>query len=322
MKSSRSHRTLSEAGCPLTDHLGNTTVLFRDADEDGQIAAEGSGPAAAEVMQRLWYYPFGLQLQGIGRDESAPAHLYRYNGKAWDPASGLSDYGARWYDAGSGRWSGVDPLADDAMQIDKSPYQYAWNNPVYYTDPDGRCPWCIGAIVGAAVDYGAQVAGNLAEGKGLGDALTDVDGTSILVSAGAGAVGGGLVSGATKLIKGAKTVNKASQLAKNAKKGAQFEQKVLKKVSKTQSDVVEQITVKTKSGTRTRLDIVGKDKATGKVKLTEAKSSKKAPLTKNQKKAFPEIQKDGGTVVGKGKGNFPGGTKIPPTKVDIIRPKK
>jgi len=44
-------------------------------------------------------------------------------------------------------------------------YQYAWNNPVLLTDPDRRCPWCIGAIVGAAVDYGLQVAGNLAEGS-------------------------------------------------------------------------------------------------------------------------------------------------------------
>lgn len=36
----------------------------------------------------------------------------------------------------------VDPLADDAMQIDKSPYQYVWNNPILLTDPDGRCPKC------------------------------------------------------------------------------------------------------------------------------------------------------------------------------------
>jgi RHS repeat-associated protein len=310
------------------DHLGNTRLAFSDyVVQDGVIETQDDPNTPQddiEITQELHYYPFGMEQLGSWYSTVAPDNDYRYNGKELneDYGIGLHDYGARWYDAAIGRFTTVDPLADDAMQIDKSPYQYAWNNPVYYTDPDGRCPWCIGAIVGAAVDYGAQVAGNLAEGKGLGDALTDVDGTSILASAGAGAVGGGLVSGAAKLIKGAKTVNKASQLAKNAKKGAQFEQKVLKKVSKTQSDVVEQITVKTKSGTRTRLDIVGKDKATGKVKLTEAKSSKKAPLTKNQKKAFPEIQKDGGTVVGKGKGNFPGGTKIPPTKVDIIRPKK
>ena len=94
----------------------------------------------------------------------------------------------------------VDPLADDVMQIDKSPYQYAWNNPVYYTDPDGRCPWCIGAIVGAAVDYGTQVAVNYATGNE--NPWTDVDTKSILVSAGTGATGVGLVAKAGKVFNG------------------------------------------------------------------------------------------------------------------------
>jgi hypothetical protein len=88
----------------------------------------------------------------------------------------------------------VDKLADDEMQIDKSPYAYSWNSPVSLNDPDGNCPWCIGALVGAAVDYGLQVSGNLLEGKSLGDALTDIDGKSILLSAGAGALSGGISS--------------------------------------------------------------------------------------------------------------------------------
>ncbi|MEC8230703.1 MAG: pyocin, partial [Pseudomonadota bacterium] len=40
----------------------------------------------------------------------------------------------------------------------------------------------------------------------------------------------------------------------------------------------------------------------------------------NQRAAFPEIQQTGGVVVGKGKPGFPGGTRIPPTKVNIVRP--
>ncbi|MEO0639420.1 MAG: hypothetical protein AAFY70_06825, partial [Bacteroidota bacterium] len=114
--------------------------------------------------------------------------------------------------------------------------------------------------------------------------------------------------------------NRKEILTENRKKGAAFEKKVLDDVSKTQTGVVEQITVKTPSGVRTRLDIVGKD-ASGNIKLTEAKSSKTAPLTKNQKRGFPEIKAKGATVVGKGKGDFKGGTKIPPTEVDIVRPK-
>jgi len=38
----------------------------------------------------------------------------------------------------------VDPLADHPNQVDKSPYAYAWNNPISLTDPDGRCPDCPG----------------------------------------------------------------------------------------------------------------------------------------------------------------------------------
>lgn len=49
------------------------------------------------------------------------------------------------------------------------------------------------------------------------------------------------------------------------------------------------------------------------------KASITAPLTKNQKKAFPEIERTGATVVGKGKPGYPKGTKIKPTKVIIKR---
>lgn len=59
--------------------------------------------------------------------------------------------------------------------------------------------------------------------------------------------------------------------------------------------------------------------ANGNVVINEYKSSLTAPLTDNQKIAFPEISESGATVVGKG--IFTGGYQIPPgTKVTIIRP--
>lgn len=64
---------------------------------------------------------------------------------------------------------------------------------------------------------------------------------------------------------------------------------------------------------------MGRD-ANGNTVCTECKASDTAPLTKNQAAAFPEIQESGATVVGNGKPGFPGGTQIPPTTVDIIRP--
>ncbi|HEZ5566273.1 hemagglutinin repeat-containing protein [Neisseria meningitidis] len=117
--------------------------------------------------------------------------------------------------------------------------------------------------------------------------------------------------------KGIKHKNRKDQLEKNKKSGEDFEMEIYQKKVKQGFKPQRQITVKTKSGVKTRLDIISKEG--GLDVCTECKASITAPLTKNQKKAFPEIERTGATVVGKGKPGYPKGTKIEPTKVIIER---
>ena len=68
------------------------------------------------------------------------------------------------------------------------------------------------------------------------------------------------------------------------------------------SDAVEQITIKTSSGVKTRVDAIGLD-TNGNDVIQEYKSSLTAPLTNNQARAFQEIFENGGIYRSEWQGN-------------------
>ncbi|WP_345767099.1 MULTISPECIES: RHS repeat-associated core domain-containing protein [Chryseobacterium] len=91
-----------------------------------------------EVLEENNYYPFGMKHEGYNVLAGNPAYKYGYNGKELQTESGMHDYGARFYMADIGRWGVIDNMSEKYRR--HSPYNYAINNPIKFTDPDGNDP--------------------------------------------------------------------------------------------------------------------------------------------------------------------------------------
>ena len=97
------------------------------------------------IVEESNYYPFGLQHKGynnvVSSNGNSAAQKFGFGGKELNQELGIQwhDFGARNYDASLGRWMNIDPLAEQMRR--HSPYNYAFDNPIYFIDPDGMMPF-------------------------------------------------------------------------------------------------------------------------------------------------------------------------------------
>jgi len=115
------------------DHLGNIRLSYKNISL--------TSTPSLQLVEENNYYPFGLKHKGYNTAINGTHHKYMFGGKEFDESFqtlNTYDFGARNYDPALGRWMNIDPLAEQMRR--HSPYNYAFDNPIYFIDPDGMSP--------------------------------------------------------------------------------------------------------------------------------------------------------------------------------------
>jgi RHS repeat-associated protein len=186
-----------------TAETPNFTIEYHHADLSGNIRLTTDEYGA--VVREALHLPFGERDTGECGTLEDGARPLGYQGTPRDPKTCLDDFGARDYRAAIGRFQTVDPVlpVDRALRDPQqwNRYAYARNNPLIYTDPDGRE---IAVIHGGRL-YGGGFSGQTVNTTTYG-VVTPVHGLgavaagSTVVAAGRTFIAGVMSAGLTKLV--------------------------------------------------------------------------------------------------------------------------
>lgn len=140
------HTNGTVTGCRYYTHNGTTialrvtgtnpTYLVSDLHGTNSVAANSIGFA----VSRRAMDPYGNPI-GAGEGQPWPDR-HGFLNKPVNPTTGLTDIGARKYDAVTGRFISVDPILDLANPQQWTGYAYADNNPTTFNDPTGMIRNC------------------------------------------------------------------------------------------------------------------------------------------------------------------------------------
>ena len=106
-----------------------TYRFIRDVQGSVRLVVDA---ATGAIAQRLDYDTFGNVLL----DTNPGFQPFGFQSGLYDSDTALVQFGARWYDAASGRWLSKDPiLLEGGLNL----YVFCGNDPVNFADPWGMC---------------------------------------------------------------------------------------------------------------------------------------------------------------------------------------
>jgi RHS repeat-associated protein len=125
-----------------------SNLYYELADQLGSNSTSYKSDGTSTTRQR--YYPFGALRPGPANNLPVDE---TYIGKTRDAVTGLTQMGARYYDATLGRFISTDPLARPGNPQSLNPYTYGLNNPLNISDPSGLLPGGLDSLDNAVCMY-------------------------------------------------------------------------------------------------------------------------------------------------------------------------